>query len=67
MAVITVKGRSHQLVTTDGEVTLCYLTGLATGMSIPKVFFLIMPSVSIYQNTGGVAVPTRYLQEPGID
>ena len=31
MAVLIVEGRTRQFVTTDGEVRLCYVTGLATG------------------------------------
>ena len=37
MAVLIVEGRTHQFVITDGEVRLCYVTSLATGLSIPII------------------------------
>ena len=37
MAVPIVDGRTHQFVTTDGEVRLCYVTSLATGLYIPII------------------------------
>ena len=38
MAVLIVEGRTLQFVTTDGEVRLCFVTGLATALSIPISF-----------------------------
>ena len=38
MAVLIVEGRIHQFVTTDSWVRLCYVTSLATALSIPIIF-----------------------------
>ena len=67
MAVLIVEGRTRQFVTRDGEVRLCYVTGLATALSTPNIFCFHHAKCFNYKNTGGGAVPTHYLQQPRID
>ena len=55
MTVLIVEGEAHQFVTTDGVVKLCYVTNIATGLSIPVI------CCSHYENTGGSAVLTHYI------
>ena len=43
MEVLIVEGRIHQFVTTDIWVRLCYVTSLATALSIPINLVFIMP------------------------
>ena len=67
MAFLIVDGRTHQFLTTDGEVRLCYVPSLATVLSIPIICCFHHASIPIYKNKGGSAVPNHYLQQPRID
>ena len=60
MSVLIEDGRTHQFVTTDGEVRACDVTSLATGLSIP-----IICCFRHAKCPQGGAVPNHYLQ-PGI-
>ena len=51
MADLIVDGRTHQFLTTDGEVRLCYVPSLATVLSIPIICCFHHASIPIYKNS----------------
>ena len=64
MTVLIVEGRTHQFVTTDDWVRLCYATSLATGFSTPIICCFHHAKCSHLKKHS--AVPTHYLQQPGL-